>query len=164
MPTRPAALAHWLLRCSVGVTTVTASTVRSASSSAAIRRANVVLPAPGVATARKSSLRRRRYSTSALRCQARRFGLSCGFGRGGMDSLRSHSNALAAVPVPRRRPEGVYRCGSPPDGCRTRVSAVLYDVVVEVLAHRAHGESLRVTGRDPELPAQRADRGALDHR
>ena len=38
-----------------GATTVTASTVPSASSSAAIRRANVVLPAPGVATARKSS-------------------------------------------------------------------------------------------------------------
>ena len=52
MPTAPAADAHWVFRCSVGVTTVTASTVPSASSSAAIRSANVVFPAPGVATAR----------------------------------------------------------------------------------------------------------------
>ena len=47
MPTRAAACAHCVFRCSVGATTVTASTVPSASSSAAIRRANVVLPAPG---------------------------------------------------------------------------------------------------------------------
>ena len=51
---RAAAAAHWVFRCSVGQTTVTPSTVPSASSSAAIRSANVVLPAPGVATARKS--------------------------------------------------------------------------------------------------------------
>ena len=43
----PRPVAHCALRCSVGATTVTASTVPSASSSAAIRRANVVLPAPG---------------------------------------------------------------------------------------------------------------------
>ena len=49
-----AASDHCVLRCSVGVTTVIASIRRSASSSAATRSANVVLPAPGVATVRKS--------------------------------------------------------------------------------------------------------------
>src|SRR5690606_39523065 len=71
MPWLSAAAAHWNLRCSVGTTTVTVSTVRSLSSSAAIRRANVVLPAPGVATARKSRGLAVRYLTSALRCQPR---------------------------------------------------------------------------------------------
>ena len=50
MPARAAASAHWSLRCSVGATTVTRSTIRRPSSSAATDRANVVLPAPGVAT------------------------------------------------------------------------------------------------------------------
>jgi len=54
MPTRAAASAHWTLRCSVGVTTRIRSIVRRAISSEATRKANVVLPAPGVATARKS--------------------------------------------------------------------------------------------------------------
>ncbi len=36
MPNRKAALAHWCLRCSVGVTTVMAATSRRASSSAAM--------------------------------------------------------------------------------------------------------------------------------
>src|SRR5689334_19991766 len=71
IPTRAAACAHCVLRCSVGATTVTWLTVRSASSSAAMRSANVVLPAPGVATARKSCGDLRRYSTRALRCQTR---------------------------------------------------------------------------------------------
>ena len=53
-PTRAAASAHWVLRCSVGATTVTRSTTPRCSSSAATRSAKVVLPAPGVATARKS--------------------------------------------------------------------------------------------------------------
>ncbi len=52
MPTRAAASAHWVLRCSVGVTTVIRSTTLRASSSAAMVSAKVVLPAPGVATAR----------------------------------------------------------------------------------------------------------------
>ena len=54
MPTFAAASAHWVLRCSVGATTVIRSTTRRASRSAATVSANVVLPAPGVATARKS--------------------------------------------------------------------------------------------------------------
>jgi hypothetical protein len=54
MPTAAADAAHWCLRCSVGVTTVIASITRSASSSDATRSAKAVLPAPGVATARKS--------------------------------------------------------------------------------------------------------------
>ncbi len=60
MPTRAAACAHCDFRWSVGATTVSWSTVPSASISVATRNANVVLPAPGVATARKSSGRRRR--------------------------------------------------------------------------------------------------------
>jgi hypothetical protein len=43
------------------------------SSSVATRRANVVLPAPGVATARKSCGVDRRYADSASCCQARSF-------------------------------------------------------------------------------------------
>ena len=54
MPTRAAASAHWVFRCSVGATTVTRSMTRRDSSSEATVSANVVLPAPGVATARKS--------------------------------------------------------------------------------------------------------------
>src|SRR5699024_4981455 len=54
MPTRAAESAHCTFRCSVGATTVTRLTIFWARSSAANRRANVVLPAPGVATARKS--------------------------------------------------------------------------------------------------------------
>ena len=65
----------------MGATTVTRSTVPSASSSAAIRSAKVVFPAPGVATARKSVSRRRRYSTMARRCQARSGGKVAGDGR-----------------------------------------------------------------------------------
>src|ERR1700722_2599989 len=72
MPTCAAASAHCVLRCSVGTTTVTRSTVPSASSSAAIRRANAVLPAPGVATARKSRGLTPRYRTNARRCQLRK--------------------------------------------------------------------------------------------
>src|SRR5690606_15457343 len=72
MPLRAAAAAHWCLRCSVGATTVIWSTVRSASNSAATRRANVVLPAPGVATARKSRGLVARYLVRARRCHARR--------------------------------------------------------------------------------------------
>jgi hypothetical protein len=52
MPSTAAAIAHCTLRCSVGTTTVIASMVRSASNSAAMRRANAVLPAPGVATSK----------------------------------------------------------------------------------------------------------------
>src|SRR5437016_11285949 len=38
------------------------------------------------------------------------------------------------------------------------------DVVVEVLAHRADREPLRVARWHPHLSAQRPDRGAFDHR
>ena len=52
--TRAAASAHCVFRCSVGATTTMRSTIRRRKSSVARRRANVVLPAPGVAAARKS--------------------------------------------------------------------------------------------------------------
>src|SRR6478609_8212750 len=71
MPTPAAACAHCILRCLVGTTTVIRSTTPSASNSPAIRRANAVLPAPGVATARKSRGRAARYRTKARRCQPR---------------------------------------------------------------------------------------------
>src|SRR5699024_4785457 len=70
MPARAAAAAHWCLRCSVGATTVIVSTVRSARSSVATRRPKVVLPAPGVATARASLGRAMRYLRRAVRCHA----------------------------------------------------------------------------------------------
>ena len=54
IPTRAADSAHCRLRCSVGHTMVIAETMRRSISSRASRSANVVLPAPGVATARKS--------------------------------------------------------------------------------------------------------------
>ena len=72
MPTLAAASAHCVLRCSVGTTTVICSTTPSASSSPATRRANAVLPEPGVATARKSRGWAARYRTNARRCQLRK--------------------------------------------------------------------------------------------
>ena len=72
IPTRPAASAHWLLRCSVGQTIVTFSTTPAPISSTAMRRAKVVLPAPGVATARKSLGEAAMYCSKAAACHARR--------------------------------------------------------------------------------------------
>ena len=71
MPARCAASAHWTFRCSVGVTTVILVMIRASSSSRATRSAKVVLPAPGVATARKSRGPSVRYCSSAAACQAR---------------------------------------------------------------------------------------------
>src|SRR5699024_12675021 len=73
IPTRAAASAHWVFRCSVGATTVTRCTVRVSRSSAATRSANVVFPAPGVATARKSLEAAAWYASNAAACHARRF-------------------------------------------------------------------------------------------
>src|SRR5690606_41609567 len=55
MPHRWAELAHWIFRWSVGTTTTTRCTIPDSRSSWATRSAKVVLPAPGVATARKSA-------------------------------------------------------------------------------------------------------------
>ena len=49
-----AASAHWVFRCSVGATMITRSICRRENRLAARVSANDVLPAPGVATARKS--------------------------------------------------------------------------------------------------------------
>src|SRR6476469_2279293 len=70
IPAAAAAFAHWYFRCSVGVTIVTRSTTRSASSSLATRNPNTVLPAPGVATASKSCGLLVRYFVMARRCHA----------------------------------------------------------------------------------------------
>lgn len=94
MPATAAADAHWCFRCSVGVTMVTASIVRSDSSSAAIRRPNTVLPAPGVATARKSLGRFVRYLVSARRCHARSGRAVESFSAGGAPSC------VPVMPVP----------------------------------------------------------------
>lgn len=72
IPTRAAASAHWVFRCSVGQTTVIFETTPAPISSTATRSANVVFPAPGVATARKSRGWAFRYCSSAAACQARR--------------------------------------------------------------------------------------------
>src|SRR5690625_1678692 len=74
MPTRAAASAHWVFRCSVGATTVMRRTVPSDCRLAAICSAKVVLPAPGVATAMKSRGAAVRYCSSASACQARNLG------------------------------------------------------------------------------------------
>src|SRR5699024_853908 len=71
MPTRPAASAHWVFRCSVGATTVILRTTRACSWLVATRRANVVFPARGVATARETLSTRCRYSSRAAACQDR---------------------------------------------------------------------------------------------
>ena len=128
MPTRAAAAAHWSLRCSVGTTTVIWSTVRSASSSAAIRRANVVLPAPGVATARKSRGLAPRYFTNARRCQprkawvsgaayARTQGLLTDRGAVYYNGFRRRTSAARAAPRVERVSRG--RSGERPCGLAT---------------------------------------------
>src|SRR4029453_5336958 len=53
-PNPAAASAHWSFRCEVGATTTRRRPGLSARSCTAAHRAKVVLPAPGVATARKS--------------------------------------------------------------------------------------------------------------
>src|SRR5690606_575824 len=68
---RAAASAHCFFRCSVGATTVTCCTTWWCSSQEASGRANVVLPAPGVATARKSRGCSWMYLSMAACCQAR---------------------------------------------------------------------------------------------
>ena len=65
-----AARAHWNLRWAVGTTT-TRRLNSAASSCRAAARANVVFPAPGVATARKSRPGAFPNRSSAARCQGR---------------------------------------------------------------------------------------------
>src|SRR4051794_10360396 len=71
MPTRPAACAHWCLRCSVGTTTTSRCARRAVSARVAAARAKVVFPAPGVATARKLDRSLPSNRSSAACCQAR---------------------------------------------------------------------------------------------
>ena len=71
IPIRAAASAHCFFRCSVGATTVTCCTTWWCSSQEARVSAKVVLPAPGVATARKSRGCSWMYCSSAPCCQAR---------------------------------------------------------------------------------------------
>src|SRR3954471_19985820 len=71
IPIRAAASAHCFFRCSVGATTVTCCTTWWCSSQEARVRAKVVLPAPGVATARKSRGCSWTYLSNAPCCQAR---------------------------------------------------------------------------------------------
>src|ERR1044072_6690726 len=71
IPIRAAASAHCFLRCSVGATTVTCCTTWWCSSHDARVSAKVVLPAPGVATARKSRGCSWMYLSIAACCQAR---------------------------------------------------------------------------------------------
>src|SRR5690606_19194975 len=71
IPIRAAASAHCFFRCSVGATTVICCTTWWCSSHDARVSANVVLPAPGVATARKSRGCSWMYLSIAPCCQAR---------------------------------------------------------------------------------------------
>src|SRR6188472_4425315 len=67
---RAAAWAHWSFRCAVGATTTTGAGRRARTVRSAVR-ANVVLPAPGVATARKSGCDEAAKRARAACCQGR---------------------------------------------------------------------------------------------
>ena len=71
MSIRSAACAHWNFRCCVGTTTTTRRIARARSARRAAVRAKVVLPAPGVATARKLGDELASNCASASRCHAR---------------------------------------------------------------------------------------------
>ena len=71
-PKRAAASAHWSLRCEVGATTTSRRPGLAAMSCTAAHRAKVVLPAPGVATARKSGASVPASRSRARFCQGRR--------------------------------------------------------------------------------------------
>src|SRR5579875_1153245 len=72
-PNRAAAAAHWSLRWAVGATTTSRrGPSLSASRLTAAVRAKVVLPAPGVATARKSGSGQAWKRSRATFCQGRR--------------------------------------------------------------------------------------------
>ena len=86
----------------MGATTVMRSMTRRARSSAARRRAKVVLPAPGVATARKSRGISARYCSRASACQARSLPAVPQAARSGKDGER-----CSAAEVPGWEPEGV---------------------------------------------------------
>src|SRR5437867_2631260 len=83
MSKRSAASAHWVLRCWVGTTTTTRRAVRAVSARQTAASAKLVLPAPGVATARKSALARASNAARASRCQGRRRRARSGPGCGG---------------------------------------------------------------------------------
>ena len=71
-PKRSAAAAHWPFRCCVGATTTRLRPGCAARSCRAAVSAKVVFPAPGVATARKSSPSREANTSSAFFCHFRR--------------------------------------------------------------------------------------------
>src|SRR5262249_23137825 len=115
---RPAASAHCCLRWAVGVTTISAEG-RCASTWRAATSANVVLPAPGVATARKSGPAAALKRVSAVCCHGRKRTLRLG---GTLDilpcpsSLRaanlprsSSKHAACALPCPVRIPVSATR-------------------------------------------------------
>src|SRR5690606_24456888 len=116
MPTRAAASAHWLLRCSVGVTTMTRLTMRLLSRWWATRSAKVVLPAPGVATHRKSLGASDVYRSKASRCHARRLdavphGARSGYagGRESKGEVRMRDGTLLARTARRRERSSLGR-------------------------------------------------------
>src|SRR6478736_1113731 len=83
---RAAACAHWSLRCAVGAT-ITTGAGRLARTWRRAVCANVVLPAPGVATARKSGCGEAEKRARAACCQGRSLTLRdmgplCGDGAG----------------------------------------------------------------------------------
>ena len=71
MSSRSAAWAHCNLRCCVGTTTTSRRIWRANSARSAAASANAVLPAPGVATARKSGRSLSSNCSSATRCHSR---------------------------------------------------------------------------------------------
>ena len=105
MPARAAASAHWSLRCSVGATTVIRSTIRRPSSSAATDSAKVVLPAPGVATARKSRGCASKYCRIAAVCHARSDGAVPQAARSGQAGVSAIGLGVGLGPTRHLEPE-----------------------------------------------------------
>src|SRR6478672_9832238 len=181
MPTRAAASAHCVLRFSVGATIVTRSMTPRPSSSVATRNAKVVLPAPGVATARKSRGASSRYCSSAVACQARSLDAVPQAARSGNAGERWDAAAVliraptitksgrrhAEAPPSPVGPRGVLRQALPAPRQRS-VLAVLRgaQAFVDLLADGADGELLGVAPRHPDLAAERhhglAGQGALE--
>src|ERR1700754_4482182 len=121
IPIRAAASAHCVLRCSVGATTVICCTRWLWSRYDARVSANVVFPAPGVATARKSRGCAATYASIAPCCQARSLPAVPQGARPGKAGDRwwcACEAVVDTVSVVGRR----YVKGSPPGSYETRLS------------------------------------------
>src|SRR4051812_2746244 len=175
MPARLAASAHWVFRCSVGTTTTMRSIIRRPSSSLATERAKVVLPAPGVATARKSRGTSVKYSVIAACCHARSEVAVPQAARSGQagGSAWGAAASVGRAPVTRRPCRTGRRgrgAGGAPDvversrvGARAVAVRAVGEPLPDLLAVRADRELGAVAAGHPDLPAEGDDRRAHHH-